>query len=216
MSYNPTSKLIYGVAYSDVRPVTFVNEQGEKKSFVWYQKWKSMLKRCYDQKSLQRNPTYNGCSVCDEWLYASKFKQWYETQGEVDNLVLDKDFLSEDTKIYSPETCLFLTQEMNQLMVKVKNSGDRGFLPVGVTYVPTYKFKQYVAHLTIKGKRKTLGYYHTSEEAYQAYLLAKINHIKTFFTSIDELSVADEMKNKIRIGLESAIQYLNTVSTNTY
>ena len=211
-----TDRLIYGVAHSDVRPVTFIDTQGKRKSFIWYQKWKGMITRCYDPKSLERNPTYNGCSVCDEWLYASKFKQWYESQGDVDNLVLDKDFLSEDNKIYSPETCLLITQETNHLMVKVKNSDDRGFLPVGVTYFPNYKFKQYVAHLSIGGRRKTLGYYPTPEEAYQAYLLAKVNHIKTLFASIDELLVVDEMKNKIKIGLESAIQYLNTMSTNTH
>lgn len=202
----PKTRLIHGVAHSDVRPVSYVDENGKKKIFRWYQTWKGMLGRCYDTKLLERNQTYIGCSVCDEWLYASNFKRWYEEQGNVDNLCIDKDFLSEDNRVYSPDTCVFLTHEMNTQIVKVKRRGkDAGDMPLGVTLVPTNKYKKYVAHISIKNKRKTVGYYYTPEEAHQAYLQEKKKHLMTFFPVIDGMDVNDEMKNKIKKGFSTII-----------
>ena len=85
---------------------------------------------------------------------------------------LDKDILIKGNKIYSPETCCFVPQEVNILFIK--NSKRREGLPIGV-----YKQKNsFVAHLS-KGKEQIyLGSFSTIEECFQAYKIAKEEYIK--------------------------------------
>jgi hypothetical protein len=50
-------------------------------------------------------------------------------------MALDKDILYKGNKIYSPDTCVFVPQEINALFVK--NDANRGDLPIGVFYTLT-------------------------------------------------------------------------------
>lgn len=50
---------------------------------------------------------------------------------------LDKDILVKGNKIYSPETCCFVPQEINNLFTKRKSC--RGTLPIGVKYIKENK-----------------------------------------------------------------------------
>jgi len=87
---------------------------------------------------------------------------------------LDKDILQKGNKLYSKDTCCFVPQEVNSLLIKRDNS--RGEYPVGVCFrKATGKF---MAQLTVNGKQKTLGYFTTPEEAFQVYKAAKEAQIK--------------------------------------
>lgn len=92
-----------------------------------------MLTRCYNHKSLKKNPSYIGCSVCDEWLTYSNFKRWYEDpiNGYREGYHLDKDILVKGNKVYSPETCCFVPHSINCLLLTRQRK--RGALPIGVT-----------------------------------------------------------------------------------
>lgn len=85
-----------------------------------YQTWVSMLKRCYDQKLQARNPTYVGCSVCDEWHNFQAFAEWMATQDH-EGKHLDKDIKVKGNKVYSPDVCLFVTQAENTTQARAKH-----------------------------------------------------------------------------------------------
>ena len=166
-----------------------IDENG--KTIKSYSVWNSMLKRCYSGKEQKKYPTYKGCCVCEEWLNYSNFKKWYdENYYEIENqtMNLDKDILVKNNKIYSPNTCVFVPQNINNLFTKSNKS--RGKYPIGVIF--NKYVNKYQAHCNTfyNGKRqcKYLGSYNNIEEAFNAYKEFKEANIK---------QVADEYKDKI-------------------
>lgn len=160
-----------------------------------YVLWKNMLKRCYDNKYQEKLPTYKECTVCKEWYNFQNFAKWfynnyYEVESE--RMELDKDILVKGNKIYSPETCVFVPQNINKLFTKRQN--DRGNLPIGLKY--NKKLKIQVSCDIGNNKRKHLGYYNTIEEAFMVYKEFKESYIR---------QVADEYKNKIPEKLYNAL-----------
>ena len=137
-------------------------------------KWKLMLSRCYYQKHIAVRPSYGECSVCDEWLTFSNFKKWFEDpkNGYQEGYHLDKDILVKGNKLYSPDTCCFVPQEINALFhahIRSKN-----LTPVGVRK----RRERYEANIFLCGKQKFLGTFNTPEKAFQAYKSAKEHFIK--------------------------------------
>ena len=96
----------------------------------FYNRWLGMLQRCYGKAMQRLNPSYVGCSVCDEWLRFSVFKAWMEKQDWV-GMELDKDILVLGNKVYSPATCVFVTPKTNSLVEK--GSCPNPLLPRGVS-----------------------------------------------------------------------------------
>lgn len=93
--------------------------------------WKEMLKRCYS-KTYSNNKQ---CLVCEDWLDFQNFAEWYnnnyyEIDGE--RMALDKNIIKKGNRIYSPETCAFISQRINQLFTKC--NARRGEYPIGVSY----------------------------------------------------------------------------------
>lgn len=90
-----------------------------------YRAWTNMLSRCYDPNYIQRNTgnrTYDGVSVCDEWLNFQTYAEWFTSNLakiriiEPDiRLAVDKDILS-NSKVYSPETCSIIPMEVNSIL----------------------------------------------------------------------------------------------------
>lgn len=82
-----------------------------------YQRWINMLERCYSEECQAKRPTYKGCVVCDEWHNFQNFAKWYEENYPKDGgkYHLDKDLscYGERGKLYSPETCVFVTAQVN-------------------------------------------------------------------------------------------------------
>ena len=116
--------LLFGVGINDSSYTTekfeYFNDGGiSKRKRVWfcpyYVRWRNMIERCYSKKYHTRKPSYSDCSVCLEWLTFSNFSEWMKGQNW-SGLELDKDILSGDKKVYSPETCLFITKEVNVFM----------------------------------------------------------------------------------------------------
>lgn len=106
---NPYHKSVYNIGFIGV---------GEYKAHIKrkptkaYDSWIGMLRRCYSNKSLAKRPTYKDVTVCEEWHNFQNFAEWFEVNYK-DGLHLDKDLLSKHEKIYSPETCCFLTISEN-------------------------------------------------------------------------------------------------------
>lgn len=151
-------KLFLGIGHNDI----IYSNKDESLS-----KWESMLHRCYSVKYKIKYPTYNGCTVCDEWLYFSNFKKWFD-ENYVEGYHIDKDILVKGNKVYSPETCCFVPQEINKLLTKTNS--NRGKYPIGV-----YKGKH--SYLAFH-RSKYIASFHTIEEAFNAYKSAKEQYIK--------------------------------------
>ena len=76
-----------------------------------------MLNRCYGKAYLKK-PHYGKATVCDEWLVFTNFKKWMMTQNwEGKNL--DKDLRSWPNRVYSPETCAFISKRANSVLVGI-------------------------------------------------------------------------------------------------
>ena len=76
-----------------------------------YNRWHSMLDRCYN-KNHPRYKTYGekGIRVCDEWHLFSNYMKWFD-ENNIDGYEVDKDFCG--LKLYSPETCRFVSKSDN-------------------------------------------------------------------------------------------------------
>lgn len=135
-----------------------------------YQKWISMIKRCYSDKLQRRSPTYIGCAVCQEWLCLSNFKEWYEHNG-IDGYALDKDILVKGNRIYSPDTCCFVPNEINILMCEKSNRKyAKG--------ISCFRKGRYLSSICIYSKKVHLGCFKTELEAFFAYKNAKEKYVK--------------------------------------
>ena len=132
-----------------------------------------MLRRCYSKNSLDASPTYNDCSVCDEWLNFQNFAKWHnENYYEVANesMHLDKDILKKGNKIYSPETCIFVPSNINKLIINRRR--DRGELLLGVTFrKDRNRYYAQCSDYIISGHKggRYIGIYKSEEEAFYAY-----------------------------------------------
>lgn len=84
-----------------------------------YDRWSNMISRCYNQNNAKYS-TYGamGVTVCDRWLcfenYLEDFTkiEGYDSEN-IDNLSIDKDTKIKGNKIYSLETCIFISVSEN-------------------------------------------------------------------------------------------------------
>lgn len=161
-------KLIHGKGINDASYAAQPKINGKRLMCPYYQKWHSMIKRCYSEVIHKKRPTYIGCTVCDEWLTFSGFKEWMIKQNW-QGMHLDKDIIKPGNKVYSPDNCSFVTQELNSLLND--HGRARGFYPQGVHfYNPTGKYK---AQINANGTKIAIGYYSTIEAARKAYKKVK-------------------------------------------
>ena len=149
-----------------------------------YKIWHSMLRRCYDPKYHEKEPTYKDCEVEDDWLNFQNFAKWYhknyyEISGEV--MCLDKDILYKRNKIYSKDTCMFVPQRINTLFIKRGKS--RGDSPIGTT--PNSSGNYEVRCNNRYGKSIYLGEYSTEEDAFRMYKQYKEKVIKEVIDSYE-------------------------------
>ena len=186
---------VFGIGYLGNEKTKDENGQTIKSYVVWTH----MLRRCYSDECKKIHPTYKDCAVCKEWLNYSNFKKWYDNnyyEMDGERMDLDKDILVKGNKTYSPETCVFVPQDINTRFTKSDKA--RGKYPIGVTF--NKNAKKFIARCNIlingKGQQKFLGYYNNIEEAFNAYKQFKENYIK---------QVADEYKDKIPSKLYKAL-----------
>lgn len=119
-----TSRSVYGPKGTVPRKCTKLFE------CPYYKRWVDMLMRCYNKNYQLKFPTYVGCYASDEWLHFSKFREWMVEQNWKGK-ELDKDLLVLDNKVYSKETCVFISGAINSFF---HDNGSRAStLPSGVS-----------------------------------------------------------------------------------
>lgn len=185
MTYN-SKKLVYGKGTKGDSAIS-VNGKRTKTYIAWC----NMLSRCYDLRFHLLQPTYVGCTVCNEWLYFPTFKEWFDA-NYVEGWELDKDLLVVGNKMYSPDTCIFVPRQINVLFND--HGRARGDYPIGVYFHK--KAGKFRAKVTIEGNREHLGYFTNADEAHMTYLVAKKANV---------VRMADEWKDKISSKLYDAL-----------
>lgn len=152
-----------------------------------YNRWHSLVQRCYSKKQQKRQPTYIGCSVAPEWQNFQNFAIWfkenfYQIQGE--RMEIDKDILFKGNKVYGPDRCCFVPQKINGLFIKAEKT--RGGSPIGVSY--NKKCKKFCSQLNKGNGPVLLGKFNSTREAFIIYKIEKEKYIK---------QVAEEYKDLI-------------------
>lgn len=110
-------KPIHGIAINDASYIT----QKRSGSCPIYRRWRHVLRRVLDPNE----PSFGRSKICDEWLRYSAFESWMRQQ-QWEGLELDKDILGDGSRIYSPQTCAFVPQYLNQIIncIKPKTEGS--------------------------------------------------------------------------------------------
>lgn len=206
-----SSRLVFGVGINDVNykihikePTGEVYKDGSNKyRIVWrcpyYSKWVSMLGRCYDEKYLKKNPSYKGCTVCEEWKYFSNFKSWMEKQAW-EGKHLDKDLLAKGNRIYSPETCVFIDAKVNNFIASDYSSRGSNFLGVSVY---NDKFRVRIQNI-LSGKYESFGLFNNEKDAAKVWLEQK--HVLSCSLAdseyVDNEVVAEALRNRYKLRLD--------------
>lgn len=164
------TKLVHGAGLNDAnyKVTTYIN--GRQFMCPFYDRWKSMLERCYSLKFQSKNPSYVGCIVCDEWLTFSNFKKWMESQGW-EGKELDKDLLVKGNKLYSAETCIFIDKEINQFTNERKSA--RGEWPLGVCFNNWHNKLVVFCQNPFNKKQENLGYFDCPNQAHETWRARK-------------------------------------------
>ncbi len=96
----------------------FNRTHGETKTRL-FSIWNNIRDRCHNKNLNNKNQKYiyyrdKGVTLCDEWIddFIS-FRNWSLLNGYKDSLDIDKDILCDklniSPKIYSPDTCMWIT-----------------------------------------------------------------------------------------------------------
>ena len=182
-----------GVGINDAPyKTTYVANDGTKYKCPYYSVWASLIERCFNPEFWKRKPTYQGCTLEDSWKTFSVFKAWMETQ-DWQGKHLDKDLINWDAKHYGPDTCLFISPALNNLLCL--RSNGRGKLPIGVSTTVCKGHTYYIASCSFYGKQKRLGYFKTPEEAAAKYKEAKMAYIEELSSKEKDPRIRQALQN---------------------
>lgn len=140
-----------------------------------YTKWNNMLIRCFNAKYHEKQPTYETCTICNEWLDFNNFVEWFEDPktGYRKGYQLDKDLFCDGRKHYSPDTCCFVPQTVNAMLTR--GAKIRGKVKsIGVTL----RGNKYIARCNFGHKEaKVIGSFDNEQDAFDAYKSAKKSYM---------------------------------------
>jgi hypothetical protein len=191
-------KKVRGVGINNADYAVYKTETVNGKSnIIWrcpyYSTWDSMLRRCYYEPYLKKYPTYQGCSVCDDWIYFMTFKAWMETknwQGKD----LDKDILVESNKVYSPETCRFVDRSLNMFLCD--SGATRGEWPLGVYWQKAAGKFQVKCKNPFTKKSDYLGLFNCPEAGHLAWRKRKHELACQWADLQDDLDIAEALRKR--------------------
>lgn len=192
------SNLLYNWAVNDLGYVVAINENYGKENgkrlqkSVWkcpyYNRYVTMLKRCFGKNYKDQNKSYSLTGVCGEWKSAKAFKAWMEKQDWQDKH-LDKDLLGDGT-LYSPETCCFVLPETNKFLTD--SAATRGEYLLGVSLNKSGKFVAQCRNI-ITGKNEHLGVFDSELEAHLAWKNAKHSYAVILAEKESDLRVKEAL-----------------------
>lgn len=151
-------------------------------------RWRHLIRRLFSPSDGHKH--YADCSICDEWLNFSNFYTWtmQQTQGNIDELDLDKDILSNYTKVYSPETCTFIPIGLNRSLYSIDKTEGGWYDEYG---------KRWRTAITCEETGKQIyTTYSSKKEAENGYAITKADRY---------LKLAETYKDKIKVHVYEAL-----------
>ncbi len=206
---------IHGVGINDSDyPTREYDRSSGKRVIVWecpiFVAWKGMMKRCYSAQYHKKYPTYKGCQVCDEWLSFMNFHKWAKDKIGKDpsgkRLQLDKDFKIKDNTLYSPETCIFISNTLNNFVSKDERQSSGGYKGVGE------KDGKYLVWCKDPLKRygSYVGSYKTPKDASDQFVKRKLEYLEDL--KIEGYVPADLYASVLKMIEEYSGEYKETAS----
>lgn len=172
--------LVRNPLYPSVRGLGYIGIGEFDSTHSSYKFWVRMFRRVFDEKQ-GYNKAYKDVTICEEWLDFQNFARWCGEQrllNAVDDkgkhYQLDKDILVKGNKTYSPDTCCFVPQKVNALLINGKTLIRK--YPIGVTYCK--RDKVYKAILSRDGSVVNLGQSKDVRKSFQLYKKAKEAYVK--------------------------------------
>lgn len=154
--------------------------------------WNSVLTRC--------KPTgtgaYNGFESFQDFMDWATSEHGYGLKDSGGLWHLDKDILIYGNKTYSKDSCVFVPQSVNKLVLE--NPLFRGDLPIGVSISSSGKYR---ARCKQDGKEIHLGVYDSPEQAHLAWLYKKKQIVQEVINK-PELSEHHKLLNALACYME--------------
>lgn len=134
-----------------------------------YQAWHSMMQRAYSSKFHDKQNTYRGVTVCDEWHNFQVFAKWFEENYPNDgsSYDIDKDLKIIGNKVYSTETCMFVSRVVNGFATD--HGSARGDCLIGVYFCKSRRKFQSYCNDPSSGGRVFLGWFSDETLAHLAW-----------------------------------------------
>jgi hypothetical protein len=141
----------------------------------FYGTWTHMLGR-----RLNRTGERKTVTVCEEWKFFSAFIAWAEAETkDWEGKDLDKDILIPGNKDYSPDACLAVKHQINNLkLIDPRKYLDDHPYPQGVARRRNKGPDKYAARIGRYGKQEHLATFSTVEAASSAYCKAKSEYLR--------------------------------------
>ncbi len=120
--------MIFNKGYSGKQPLSYIDSTtGKRRHFKEYAIWKDMFRRCHSDSVHKVFPSYIGCKVCERWEDYEIFCEDIKLLPNYDLWLqggyhLDKDFIINGCKLYSPETCMFVDCGSNGKLSNLQRS----------------------------------------------------------------------------------------------
>jgi len=193
-----SKKLVIGVGINDSETPVLRAQNGKA---VWlcqfYLSWRRMLERCYSSEYLLKKPTYSGCSVAPEWLTFSVFREWMQ-RHDWEGKHLDKDIIFPGNKVYSPETCVFVSPALNAFLNE--NGRSRGQWPLGVYWHK--QLSKFTAQCSnpFTGKKEYLGMFICPNEAHEEWRKRKREHANRYADMQTDARIARGLRARFEAG----------------
>lgn len=165
--------------------------------------WKSLICRTIPPIK-ESHASYADCSISDGWKHYMDFYNWTNNR-DWEGLRLDKDVLIRGNRIYSPDTCVYIPNSLNQLLKQPKKSDSD--ICMGVRYLHGYKDSKdkFEAYSKYEQKYIYLGTYYSKEEAHAAWQQEKVTHFEKEIQKLEEMNFKDQ---RIYPALENLISKL--------
>lgn len=190
-------RTVYEVGYIGIGKYTSNSKSGSK--------WFKILGRAYDDETSIMHPTYTNCIVADIWHDLQNFGKWFDNNN-IDGYHLDKDLKCPGNKVYGPDTCIFVPQEINKFF-KIHPYKNEN-LPHGVIRIGLNFSKIAICNSKLTIKEAVNDYWNWKYEKtisltkkYPEFKDLILNYFEYYFN----LLYPEYIKNKLIVDLEGCL-----------